>query len=97
VSAGKPVALLTWSGIEPISGVLTVPHISPSESLYDVEAIAETDLALLCLIDDQEIWVPKSQITDDSEVKEEGDAGILTVTAWFTKRSGLLRRRGYAS
>lgn len=35
-------------------------------------------------------WVPKSQITDDSEVFEVGGEGTLCVTEWFAKKKGWL-------
>ena len=34
---------------------------------------AETDLALLCNIDDKKHWIPKSVVHEDSEVSSEGD------------------------
>ena len=40
------------------------------------------------LLDDGE-WVPKSVITDDSEVwKEKQDRGTLIVEEWFAKKKG---------
>lgn len=35
-------------------------------------------------------WVPKSQITRDSEVRHEDDYGELCVTEWFAKQKGWL-------
>ncbi len=60
----------------------------------DVEAIRGTERALLCRLttdkgDRREVWVPRSQITDDSEVFEVGDAGELVIKAWFAEREGL--------
>jgi hypothetical protein len=64
-----------------------------SEETYsvDAECIRETDKALLCLIDGEEVWVPKSQIHDDSEVYslENGD-GMLIVTMWWAEQKGLV-------
>jgi len=34
--------------------------------------------------------IPKSQITDDSEVYEVGGEGTLTVTEWLAKKEGWL-------
>jgi hypothetical protein len=66
-----------------------------SVSLCDVEAIAETDKALLCIIDCEEVWGPLSQICEESEVTAKGDFGTLVVTTWFAKSAGLWRRGGY--
>ena len=62
-----------------------------SFSLEDVRAIRETDAALLCTggdLGDDEVWVPKSQIHDDSEVFEEGHEGGLAVKAWYGRKKG---------
>lgn len=41
-----------------------------------------TAAALLCRIDGKDVWIPKSQIDDDSEVWQEGDEGRLVVSEW---------------
>ena len=55
------------------------------------EAVAETDLAV-CVegITDEDVWVPKSQISDDSEVWKKGDEGELIITEWFAEKEGLV-------
>jgi len=35
-------------------------------------------------------WLPKSQITDDSEVYKVDDEGTLTVTEWLAEKRGWL-------
>lgn len=62
----------------------------PTATLSDAEALKETDAALLCLLDGKEVWIPKSQIDDDSEVWEEGQSGDLVVTEWFATKEGLI-------
>lgn len=61
-------------------------------SFDDCEAAKETDKALLVYFGDLEkkLWVPKSQIHDDSEVWEEGQSGTLVVTGWWAGKNGLL-------
>ena len=54
-----------------------------------VEAIRSTALAVQCLVDSREIWIPRSQIGDDSEVQDSGDCGELIVTEWFARKEGL--------
>lgn len=57
---------------------------------YDnVDCLKETERAVLVsLATGTEHWVPKSQLSEDSEVQGEGDHGTLLVTAWFTKKEG---------
>lgn len=58
--------------------------------LDNVTAKKATAKALLVELEGgRTIWVPQSQITDDSEVYAEGDTGTLVVTAWFAEREGL--------
>lgn len=60
------------------------------EIFFDVTVIAETEKALLCDIEGEEIWIPKSQITDNSEVLEKGDKGMLIITQWIASEKGLV-------
>ena len=57
--------------------------------IHDVFVEAETDRAILCIIENEEFWIPKSQIHDDSEVYEKGQDGTLIVTEWWAKKEGL--------
>lgn len=57
-----------------------------------VRAERATDLALLCVWQrgkrKVEHWIPKSVITDDSEVWEPGHSGKLTIARWFAEKEG---------
>ena len=64
---------------------------------YDIEGckvIQNTGKALLVRnkrcseFDGEDIWVPQSQITDDSDIWRDGDEGTLTVTEWFAEKKG---------
>ena len=59
-------------------------------SFDGVTALAETDKAVLCLIDDEEVWIPQGQIHDDSEVWKKGDEGTLIVSEWIAMQKGLI-------
>ena len=52
----------------------------------------ETDSALLVRFADRDeaIWIPKSQVDDDSEVYKKGTSGILVITEWFATEKGLI-------
>jgi len=58
----------------------------------DVTVVYESARAILCQVgdDEEEIWIPLSQIHDDSPVKEQGDEGTLVITRWLAKRKGLV-------
>lgn len=55
-------------------------------------ALKESDKALLVQIIDleEQVWVPKSQIHDDSEVFKSDQSGKLVVTNWFAEKQGWL-------
>jgi len=60
----------------------------PTVTKRDVKCKKETDKALLCTVDDEDVWVPKSQVHDDSEVYQEGDEGLLVVSEWLARQKG---------
>jgi hypothetical protein len=64
--------------IEPVA----IPH---------VRALSETAKALRCDFgDDDDHWVPKSQIADQSEVKRKGDRGSLLVPKWWAEKAKVM-------
>jgi len=67
-----------------------VPEFRKTESFEDVEVKKETTDALLCVIDGKPHWIPKSQISDDSEVSSEGDEGTLVLSEWISIEKGLV-------
>lgn len=56
----------------------------------DVTIEAETDLALLCNINEKKHWIPKSVVHEDSEVSSEGDTGTIVIMRWFAEKEGLV-------
>lgn len=60
-----------------------------TEAIADVKTIRETAKALLCRIGKRDVWVPKSQIHDDSEVYKQGHEGKLVLSQWFAEQEGL--------
>ena len=60
-------------------------------TIEDVRAIRSTDKALLCDIPGHgEMWIPQTQIHDDSEVYREGDVGKLVITRWIAEQKDLV-------
>ncbi len=68
-----------------------MPEFAKKVVLKNVTALKEADsgLALLCEIDGEAVWIPHSQIDDDSEVFEEGHHGNLVISAWLAEQKGL--------
>jgi hypothetical protein len=66
-----------------------------SRDIDDVEyvrvdaVLRESERAILCKIDKAQVWVPKSVIGEDSQVRAMGDKGTLAVARWFAEREGL--------
>lgn len=56
-----------------------------------VDRIAkETEKAFLCVIEGEEVWLPKSQIPDADDYME-GDEDIeIAITEWLAGEKGLL-------
>lgn len=54
------------------------------------EVTVETDKVLLVSIDGQEIWIPKSQVSDNSEVYQKGDSGTMIISLWIAEQKGLV-------
>lgn len=53
--------------------------------------IRSTVKSVLVDIDGEEIWVPKSQISDDSEVYDsKSTSGTLVIKEWFARVKGLI-------
>ena len=61
--------------------------------LYDVLIVRETDAALLVMLDEKhehrEVWIPKSQIKDESAVKGGDDTGTLVITQWIAEQKDI--------
>ena len=59
----------------------------------EAEVIHKTEKALLCLIHDEEFWIPFSQIVDESSINpisEPEDFGELIITEWIAEKKGLI-------
>lgn len=67
-----------------------VNRVKDKVEFEGVRGIKATSQALLCAIDNKEIWVPQSQIDDDSEVYDEGHEGTLIVSEWWATKEGLV-------
>jgi len=67
-------------------------------SIDDVTCTKESDSGKALLMEsdtcdefeggDGKCWIPKSQITEDSDVHSVGDSGTLQVTRWLAEEKG---------
>lgn len=76
--------------------------MGPGYDIEGVKCIAESAKSLLMQCECEEFedddshedsdkcWVPKKQITDDSEVYKKGHEGTLIVTEWIAGERGWL-------
>lgn len=61
----------------------------------DCRCIGESEKAIQVEIGEgrreaETIWIPKSQVHDDSEVWKKGQVGKLVVTEWIAEEKGLI-------
>ena len=56
------------------------------------ECIRETEKGILVRLPDhdEEVWLAKSQLHDDSDVYSHGDTGNLIVSRWMAEQKDLL-------
>lgn len=61
-------------------------------TLEDVTCVRETELAMLCEVPEagRTLWVPKSLVDEDSEVRGRGQEGCLIVARWFAVKEKLV-------
>jgi len=61
-------------------------------SFEDVEVTRRGDRALLCRVDDKEVWIPSVNIamTDEATIRRPGDCGRLVIPRWLALNLGLV-------
>lgn len=59
-------------------------------TIEDVLVKGTSAKGLLCVIAGDEYWIPKSQITDDSEVYSLGHKGKLVIPRWLAVQRELV-------
>lgn len=72
-----------------------MPREREMTEIEDVTVLRETPLAILVRVPmakgkDREEWIPKSQISDDSEVWKDGQSGKLVCTEWCATEKRLV-------
>jgi hypothetical protein len=59
----------------------------------DAKCTAETSKAILVehsVFDGGKAWIPKSQVSNDSEVREKGTDGTLIISKWLAEQNSWL-------
>jgi hypothetical protein len=54
------------------------------------ECNAETTAAIRVKVEGKRIWIPKSQVDENSEVYKKGTEGKLVITEWIATQKGLV-------
>lgn len=67
-------------------------EIADCEAIRDSAPGKMNQGALLVLIEGEEVWIPKSQIHDNSEVYNADDhaTGVLVIPIWLAIEKGLV-------
>jgi hypothetical protein len=64
--------------------------IEDVEMIEGVKAIANTDKAVLVLIEGEKFWIPFSVLGVLSDVGVKGDEGTLHVARWFARKEKIV-------
>lgn len=68
-----------------------MPEFREKVRIDDVTCTKVTEKAMLVVIEEDEIWIPKSQVDDDSEVYDAGEhsTGTLVISQWIAGQNGI--------
>lgn len=66
-----------------------MPRDQQWAEIEDVICNRETEKAVQVRIKGADHWVPKSVISEESEVQGDGDEGTLVVAEWFAEKEEL--------
>ncbi len=68
-----------------------MPSFKDKIVVHDCLIKRQTEKAILVAIPDMEdpVWIPQSQVDDDSEVWKEGDEGDLVISEWIASQKGI--------
>ncbi len=57
--------------------------------IYIAKVVKTTDKAALCIVEDEEVWLPWSLIDEGSDIETEGDSGVAYIPEWLAEEKGL--------
>lgn len=67
-----------------------MPDFRDKASFENAHVVDISQLAIKVDIDGKLVWIPNSQVDDDSEVWQCEDTGTLVVSEWIAKEKGLI-------
>ena len=67
-----------------------MPDFRKKAIFEDVKVVSESALAIRVDIDGELVWIPQSQVDDESEIWQTGDEGRLVVSEWIATEKGLV-------
>ncbi len=53
------------------------------------QILQETDAAFLITIQDEDVWLPKSQIANPEDYTEGDAGGTISITEWIANEKGI--------
>lgn len=60
----------------------------PTVLVNVTEVKVSTDKALLCVVDGEEVWIPRSQIVE-GDLEDKGDSGEIEIPEWLATEKGI--------
>lgn len=60
-------------------------HRNEQVEVYVDRVVRQTERAALCLIGNEEVWLPWSQIDEGSEIERDGDSGVAYIPRWLAE------------
>lgn len=57
--------------------------------IEDCKVVQDTEKAICVEIGSETIWIPRSQLHDDCELKEKDDEGDLIIPQWLAERNDI--------
>jgi len=68
-----------------------MPEFKDKVHFKNARSTSSTERAVYCILEnDHGLWVPKSQIDDDSEVYDKYQEGKLVVSLWIAEEKEIL-------
>lgn len=62
----------------------------PNLCVFVAKALQDSGKAILCEIEGKAVWLPKSQLHDESDELAVGEEGTIYIPAWLAKDKELV-------
>jgi hypothetical protein len=54
-----------------------------------VTVIAANKTSMLCEIDNEQVWIPRNQMLEGTDLEFKGDEGMLVIPSWLARQKDL--------